>query len=57
VDAKNDRAIAFYKHHGFRALASQPRTMFLPLVTAQKALRKSAALAKTERGERRRAKG
>ena len=38
VDAKNDRAVAFYKHHGFRMLVSQPRTLFLPLVTAQKAL-------------------
>ena len=43
VDAKNDRAVGFYEHHGFRVLASQPRTLFLPLATAQKALLKEAA--------------
>jgi ribosomal protein S18 acetylase RimI-like enzyme len=37
VDAKNDQAVAFYQRYGFRALASQPRTLFLPLATAQKA--------------------
>ena len=36
VDAKNDQAGAFYQHFGFRILASQPRTLFLPLATAQK---------------------
>ena len=36
VDAKNDQAIAFYQRFGFRILASQPRTLFLPLATAQK---------------------
>jgi ribosomal protein S18 acetylase RimI-like enzyme len=40
VDAKNDRAVAFYEHHGFRSLASQQRTLFLPLAVAQKALKK-----------------
>jgi ribosomal protein S18 acetylase RimI-like enzyme len=39
VDAKNDRAVAFYQRYGFRALASQPRTLFLPLATAQSALK------------------
>jgi ribosomal protein S18 acetylase RimI-like enzyme len=38
VDAKNDRAVAFYQHFGFRILASQPRTLFLPVATAQKVL-------------------
>jgi ribosomal protein S18 acetylase RimI-like enzyme len=38
VDAKNDKAAAFYEKFGFRALASQPRTLFLALATAQKAL-------------------
>lgn len=38
VDAKNDRAVAFYRHHGFCALVSQPRTLFLPLATARKAI-------------------
>jgi ribosomal protein S18 acetylase RimI-like enzyme len=35
VDAKNDQAVAFYRRFGFRILASQPRTLFLPLATAQ----------------------
>ena len=38
VDAKNDQAVAFYQHYGFRTLATHPRTLFLPLATAQKAL-------------------
>src|SRR5580700_3173192 len=38
VDAKNDSAVAFYQRFGFRILASQPRTLFLPLATAQKVL-------------------
>jgi GNAT superfamily N-acetyltransferase len=38
VDAKSDTAVAFYEHHGFQRLASQPRTLFLPLTTAEKAL-------------------
>lgn len=41
VDAKNDHAVAFYRRYGFRALESQPRTLFLPLATAQKALNES----------------
>ncbi len=40
VDAKDDQAVAFYEHHGFRSLASQQRTLFLPLAVAQKALKK-----------------
>ena len=36
VDALNDQAVAFYQRFGFRRLASQPRTLFLPLATAQK---------------------
>jgi len=36
VDAKNDEAVAFYQRFGFRILASQPRTLFLPVATAQK---------------------
>lgn len=43
VDAKNDKAVAFYEHHGFKTLTCQPRTLFLPLATAQKALLKTAA--------------
>jgi len=40
VDAKNDRAIAFYQHHGFIPFVSQPRSLFLPLATAAKVLPK-----------------
>src|SRR5216683_2971620 len=42
VDAKNDQAIAFYQRFGFRILASQRRTLFLPLATAQKVSLKKA---------------
>jgi ribosomal protein S18 acetylase RimI-like enzyme len=38
VDAKNDQASAFYQRYGFRTFVSQPRILFLPLATAQKAL-------------------
>jgi len=37
VDAKNDQAVAFYQRYGFCQLASAPRTLFLPLATAEKA--------------------
>jgi len=37
VDAKNEVAAAFYRHHGFLPFASQPWTLFLPLATAEKA--------------------
>lgn len=35
VDAKDDAAAGFYKHHGFIALPDSPRTLFLPLTTVQ----------------------
>ena len=38
VDAKNDEAVAFYLRYGFQPLASQPRTLFLPMATAERAL-------------------
>jgi ribosomal protein S18 acetylase RimI-like enzyme len=38
VDAKSDRAAAFYQRYGFRTFASQPRTLFLSMATAAKAL-------------------
>jgi ribosomal protein S18 acetylase RimI-like enzyme len=38
VDAKNDQAVAFYRRYGFRPIAGKPRTLFLPLATAQKTL-------------------
>lgn len=34
VDAKDDAAVAFYRHHGFIALPDSPLTLFLPLATA-----------------------
>ncbi|MGH8695277.1 MAG: hypothetical protein ACREVS_02255 [Burkholderiales bacterium] len=34
VDAKDEQAPAFYRHHGFIALQSDPLTLFLPLATA-----------------------
>ena len=43
VDAKSDSAVAFYQHHGFRCLLSQPRTLFLPLATAEKEFRRQSA--------------
>lgn len=38
VDAKDDAAVAFYEHHGFVRLASQPRSLFLALGTAERAM-------------------
>lgn len=43
VDAKNDQAVAFYQRYGFRQLASAPKTLFLPLATAEKAFLQSGA--------------
>ena len=34
VDAKDDEAAAFYKHHGFIPLLDSPLSLFLPLATA-----------------------
>jgi GNAT superfamily N-acetyltransferase len=36
VDAKDDIAAHFYKHHGFFSLPNVQQTLFLPLATAQK---------------------
>jgi ribosomal protein S18 acetylase RimI-like enzyme len=36
VDAKSERAQAFYERYGFRAFASAPRGLFLPLETFEK---------------------
>ena len=33
VDAKDDEASTFYRHHGFVALPDAPLTLFLPLAT------------------------
>lgn len=35
VDAKDDAAAAFYRHHGLIALPESPRTLFLPLQTVR----------------------
>ncbi len=35
VDAKEEAAAAFYRHHGFIALPDSPRTLFLSLATIQ----------------------
>jgi ribosomal protein S18 acetylase RimI-like enzyme len=41
VDAKDDAAVAFYRHHGFVSFATAPRVLFLPLATAAKILDRS----------------
>jgi GNAT superfamily N-acetyltransferase len=38
VDAKDDTAAGFYKHHGFVAFASAPMTLYLPLAEAARQL-------------------
>lgn len=38
VDAKDDAASAFYRHHGFQPFAARPFTLFLPIGTALKLL-------------------
>ncbi len=35
VNAKDEAAVAFYRHHGFIALPDSPLTLFLPLATVQ----------------------
>ena len=37
VDAKDEAALAFYRHHGFIALPDAPLTVFLPLDTVRRA--------------------
>lgn len=39
VEAKDETAAAFYRHHGFIPPAEQPLTLFLPLATAGEAMR------------------
>lgn len=38
VDAKNEGAVAFYRHFGFTRFASRPMSLFLPVATALKLL-------------------
>jgi hypothetical protein len=42
VDAKDEAAAGFYRHHGFAVLPDSPVTLFLPLATAP-AFRKTKA--------------
>jgi hypothetical protein len=35
VDAKDEAAVAFYRHHGFITLPDSPLTLFLPLATVR----------------------
>ncbi len=35
VDAKDDAAASFYRHHGFIAMPSTPLTLFIPLATVK----------------------
>jgi GNAT superfamily N-acetyltransferase len=35
VDAKDEAAARFYRHHGFAAFAASPARMFLPVATAR----------------------
>jgi ribosomal protein S18 acetylase RimI-like enzyme len=43
VDAKNDRAVEFYRRFGFRVLPSRPYTLYLPMATAQKVFTRGSA--------------
>jgi hypothetical protein len=36
VDAKDERAAAFYQHHGFIVLPDSAFTLFLPLATVRR---------------------
>ena len=40
VDAKDETAAAFYRHHGFIAFRGNPLALFLPLATAQRLLKR-----------------
>lgn len=40
VEAKDERAVGFYRHLGFRDFVSRPRMLFLSLGTARKAAEK-----------------
>ena len=38
VDAKDEAAVAFYRHYGFVLLQSQPRRLFVPMRTVAQLL-------------------
>ena len=41
VDAKDDKAATFYRHHGFIPLPDTPLTLFLPLATVEASQRRN----------------
>ena len=41
VDAKDDKAVAFYEHHGFLRFGGKPQSLFLPIDTALQAAAKA----------------
>ncbi|HZE92593.1 MAG TPA: GNAT family N-acetyltransferase [Rhizobacter sp.] len=43
VDAKDESAAGFYRHHGFIALPDSSLTLFLPLATVQRASKPQAS--------------
>jgi GNAT superfamily N-acetyltransferase len=43
VDAKDDAAVAFYKHHGFIAFVSAPMRLYLPLAEVARTMGLKAA--------------
>jgi ribosomal protein S18 acetylase RimI-like enzyme len=45
VDAKDDAAVEFYRHHGFVSFTTAPRVLFLPLGTTAKILNQSSSAA------------
>lgn len=49
VDAKDELAVAFYEHHGFQRFSSLPRSLFLALATAERALHSGGARVSTSR--------
>jgi GNAT superfamily N-acetyltransferase len=42
VDAKDDKAISFYKHMGFEALQDKPDVLYLPIATAKNAFNRES---------------
>lgn len=38
VDAKDETAASFYRHHGFEGFSARPQTLFLPIDTAAQLL-------------------
>ena len=36
VDAKDDLAVAFYRHHGFNIFVNDPRALFIPIASVSK---------------------